>query len=196
MRVTNVAGPPTFSAEALSPKCHTRCVYPLTTSRLRLIPASTDLLDADFAWQTSGNDAALRFLLSVNAVSEWPPIGSGHDISALEFFRSKLVATPFSEEWYAYYVCLGKELVGSAGFFGPPSGGDVEIGYSICTAFRRQGIASEAVEALARKAKQFGVETMSARTLPDNGASIDLLLKAGFDEEVSNDEHRLFRKSL
>ena len=108
-------------------------MYPITTPRLRLFPASTDLLDADMAWQINGNDAALRFLLNIDAVAEWPPTGSGHDINGLEFFRAQIVRAPFSEEWYAYYVCLGKQLVASAGFFGPPADGEVEIGYSVGT---------------------------------------------------------------
>ncbi len=148
------------------------------------------------AWQLTGNDAALRFLLNISEVAEWPPIGGEHDINALEFFRAQIVRSPFSEEWSAYYVCLGKHLVGSAGYFGPPADGEVEIGYSICTTHRRQGVATEAVEGLLGKAKQFGVQSARARTLPDNQASIDLLLKAGFVEDVSDDEHRLFRRVL
>ena len=171
-------------------------MYPITTARLRLIPGSSDVLDADMAFLLTGNDAALRFLLNTAAVGEWPPIGGEHDINALEFFRSQIVQFPFSEEWLAYYVCLGKELVGSAGFFGPPVDGEVEIGYSICSTHRRRGIASEAIEGLLNKARQFGALSARARTSPENVASTDLLLKAGFTEDVSDDTHRVFRRVL
>ena len=169
---------------------------PLATERLRLVPASPDLLDADLAMQLHGNDAALRHELGVNAVTEWPPTGSDHDLLAVDFFRSRLAESPFSGDWYAYYVCLGRELVGSAGFFGPPLDGEVEIGYSICTAHRRRGFALEAVGALVEKARRTGTPVVRARTVPGNHASIELLNKAGFVEAPRDGGHRVFKLSM
>lgn len=171
-------------------------VNPLTTARLRLIPASADILDADLSLQVHGIDAALRYLLNVGPIVEWPPTGSDHDINAVEYFRSNVPQGSAGEAWYAYYVCLGKDLLGSAGFFGPPSNDEVEIGYSICEIHRRKGYASEAVGALVDKARNSGVLRVRARTVPDNQASIDLLMKAGFAEREAEDGHRLFVKSL
>jgi [ribosomal protein S5]-alanine N-acetyltransferase len=176
--------------------CDTGGVNPIVTARLRLIPATLELLDADMAWQVVGTDAALRFVLNIDPIVEWPPIGSGHDIPGLEFFRSKILDSERQAQWYAYYACLGKVLVGSLGFFGPPVDGEVEIGYAVTSAYRRQGIAAEGVEGLIAKAESEHVKRVRARTLPDNEASISLLLRAGFTEHPPVDEHRLFVKDI
>ncbi|MBP9113061.1 MAG: GNAT family N-acetyltransferase [Polyangiaceae bacterium] len=168
---------------------------PLTTARLRLIPASAALLDADRTLQVHGSDQALRVLLNIGPIGEWPPIGSDHNVGAVDFFRANTPDGSQGSEWGMYYACFGQELVGSVGFLGPPANGDVEIGYSICLMQRRRGLAMEVVQALVEKARTRGVARVKARTPPDNQPSIALLLKAGFLEQSPEDEHLLFIKT-
>ena len=72
--------------------------------------------------------------------------------------------------------------VGTAGYKGPPSGGVVEIGYSIVPSWRRRGRATETCRALVEAAWQRGAEIIVAHTLPHLEASIGVLRKLGFAE--------------
>ena len=72
-------------------------------------------------------------------------------------------------------------VVGDAGFEGPPTGGVVEIGYSVTPGRRRRGYASEAARALVGWAlAQDGVDTVVAGCAPDNIASVRTLERLGF----------------
>jgi [ribosomal protein S5]-alanine N-acetyltransferase len=179
----------------------------ISTKRLQLIAASEQLLAADLRCQmgTGGLDA-FALALGVSAIQEWPPTGSDHDIDAVTFFLESIQRDPTLYGWQAFYVCLAprvnetentdRRLIGSAGYFGPPVDGEVEIGYAIAWEYRRRGFATEVVEALTLHAAGHGVKHMRARTLPENRPSVDLLTKVGFDEVESTDEHRQFRKAL
>ncbi|MDR1158397.1 MAG: GNAT family N-acetyltransferase [Oscillospiraceae bacterium] len=75
------------------------------------------------------------------------------------------------------------ELVGEAGFKGPPKWGELEIGYSTRAAHRNRGYMTEAVQALCRYAFQQTVrrvEYVVATTRPDNAPSHRVLIKNGF----------------
>jgi [ribosomal protein S5]-alanine N-acetyltransferase len=72
------------------------------------------------------------------------------------------------------------EVVGGAGFFGPPREGVVEIGYGIVPSRRGRGYATEAVQALLRLAAgQPGVVEVMAHAEADNAASVRVLEKSG-----------------
>jgi RimJ/RimL family protein N-acetyltransferase len=72
------------------------------------------------------------------------------------------------------------EAIGTAGFFGPPRDGVVEIGYGIVPSRRRRGYAAEAVHALlGLAAAQPGVTEVVAHAEADNVASIRVLEKSG-----------------
>jgi RimJ/RimL family protein N-acetyltransferase len=72
------------------------------------------------------------------------------------------------------------EVIGTAGFFGPPRDGLVEIGYGIVPSRRRRGYAAEAVHALlGLAAAQPGVSEVVAHAEADNVASIRVLEKSG-----------------
>jgi len=71
-------------------------------------------------------------------------------------------------------------VVGGAGFFGPPQGGEVEIGYGIVPSRQRRGYASEAVRAMvADVLGTDGVRAVIANVDLDNVASVRVLEKAG-----------------
>lgn len=76
---------------------------------------------------------------------------------------------------------LGR-AVGLAGFHGPPDdNGMVEVGYSVDPAYRRQGYARAALEALlAVAAEEPSIRTVRATISPDNGASRRLVEQYGF----------------
>jgi hypothetical protein len=106
----------------------------LHTARLRLVPGTVELFDAD-----PDEPERLAALLGITDLSDWPPSGSDYDRDAIEVFRSQLLADPALVGWNSYYACWGDALVGCGGYFGPPAAGAVEIGYAIGRPWRRQG---------------------------------------------------------
>ena len=151
--------------------------------------------EAIFDAELAGDLPRLANLLGVAVIDEWPPIGGEHDAGAVAFFRKIALADP-SAEWGPFYVCLGDALVGSAGFLGPPVGGSTEIGYSICRSHRRQGLATRAVDALAQRARSARVRQITARTTPDNHASIGVLERTGFSLVSEHPPHLMFALDL
>lgn len=71
-------------------------------------------------------------------------------------------------------------VVGGVGFFGPPQGGEVEIGYGIVPSRQRRGYATEVVRAMVADVIDLeGVQTVIATVDLDNVASIRVLEKSG-----------------
>ena len=98
----------------------------IETPRLRLIPWPASALDLP----------SLGRELGIAVPQGWRP-----DVTDI------LPAAP--PPFGPYAVVAGEELVGSAGFFGPPDeSGTVEIGYEVAPERRRQGYASETAAAL------------------------------------------------
>jgi ribosomal-protein-alanine N-acetyltransferase len=102
---------------------------------------------------------------------------------AIPFTLEVLEARPAESEWWMYFFVddATGALVGSGGFAGAPSDGQVEIGYEIAPAFRRRGYATAAVDALAKKAATSGeVQRIIAHTLPTDERSAGVLRSTGF----------------
>lgn len=97
---------------------------------------------------------------------------------------------------YGFHLLVRREdgqVVGEIGFVGPPRLGVVTIGYAVVPTARRQGFATEAIEALTAWAvAQPGVGEVRAQTLPDNEPSIRALLGAGYTEEEPLEKVRRF----
>jgi RimJ/RimL family protein N-acetyltransferase len=85
-------------------------------------------------------------------------------------------------EWFSYLIIdpLENVVVGLGGFTGPPSGGVVEIGYSVAPGHRGRGHASDAVRLWLDHAARSGVSLVRAHTLPVESASTAVLKKLGF----------------
>jgi RimJ/RimL family protein N-acetyltransferase len=83
------------------------------------------------------------------------------------------------DTWGPRHIVLGTLAVGSIGCFGPPVDGETEVGYGLVEAARGQGLATEALTALAAEADRVGVR-LRASVAPDNTASIRVLAKCGF----------------
>jgi RimJ/RimL family protein N-acetyltransferase len=148
----------------------------LTTPRLRLVPATDALIEAEL-----GGLGKLGPLLEADVPFDWPP--EHHDTDTLRFWRDAL-KQPGATGWWLHYALLATPgratLVGSVGYKGPPADGVVEIGYSVVPSYRRKGLATEACRALIESAWARGAEVVIAHTLEGLEPSIGVLRKLGF----------------
>ena len=113
---------------------------------------------------------ALAKLAGATPSPEWP---SADLREALSFLAS--------QEAIVYAIVSGPEIVGDIGFHGPPDEqGALEVGFFVVPSARRLGIASDALETLARDAIARGISLVRARCNADNTASIRVLEKAEF----------------
>jgi RimJ/RimL family protein N-acetyltransferase len=153
----------------------------IVTPRLALIPAGLDVLRADLAGRPALADA-----LRVMVPDDWPP--DLYDANAIHWTIRALERDPRTANWLTHYFALRSTtgsgtplLVGAGGFKGlPDDTGTVEIGYSIVTSQRRQGLATEAALGfLARAFAEPAVSRVIAETLPDLVASIGVMEKIG-----------------
>jgi RimJ/RimL family protein N-acetyltransferase len=89
--------------------------------------------------------------------------------------------------WGLYVIVRSADglAVGGTGFHGPPDAqGAVEVGYELDVRARGLGYATETLLALTAFAFTHpAVRTVTAATYPDNTASQQVLLRAGFDRE-------------
>lgn len=153
----------------------------IRTGRLELVPAGSRQLAAEL-----DGPAALAGALGARVPEGWPP--DLYDRDAIEFALVVAEYTPAEDaHWLSYYLVLrddgegGPAVVGVGGFKGPPEDGEVEIGYSVLTAYRRRGLASEAVTGLLERAfADPRVQRVRAETLPELVASIGVLERCGF----------------
>lgn len=155
----------------------------IDTPRLELIAATADLLTLEME-----DPAGFAVALNARVSPAWPP--GEYDRDAISFFRDRLAEHPEHAGWYGWYAREREEgdLVGAVGYFGPPSEGRVEIGYSLVEAFRGQGFARELVEALVTHAREQGVASVQAHVQEANSPSIRVLERCGFMKEGPGDE--------
>ena len=88
-----------------------------------------------------------------------------------------------------FVIELDKQAVGFADLFDATS--DLKccyVGSLVIPEMRRQGIALDALHLLQKKAQQFGINTLMAKCLHENTASINLFQKAGFKIGTSTAE--------
>lgn len=155
----------------------------LRTPRLHLIAATLEMARAEVH-----DRAALATLLDARLPADWPP--PLNDAASARFFLEYLTKHPAATGWMTWYFVANNEngervAIGNGGFKGEPSGGIVEIGYSVVPRYQRQGFATEAVGALADWALSHdGVGQVVAQTLPESHASAALLRKLGFCERA------------
>jgi RimJ/RimL family protein N-acetyltransferase len=96
------------------------------------------------------------------------------------------------DPWGPRSIVLDSIVVGSIGFFGPPSQAEdgvpeAEVGYGLVEEARGAGVATEALTAMLRAADAAGVR-VRASVRPDNAASIRVLAKCGFTELRGSNE--------
>ncbi|MDD7938032.1 GNAT family N-acetyltransferase [Actinomycetospora lutea] len=98
--------------------------------------------------------------------------------------------------WFAHLIVDGTEVVGLGGFTGPPTDGEVEIGYSVAPSRQGRGVATAAVGLWLERATRGGVRRVRAHTRPEENASVHVLRRHGFvrDGEVTDpDEGTVWR---
>jgi len=88
-------------------------------------------------------------------------------------------------EWFSHLILDpdAGAVVGFGGFKGPPVEGEVEIGYSVAPAHRGRGHATAAVREMIARARDSGVRTVTAHTLPEDNASTRLLGRLSFQRD-------------
>ncbi len=150
------------------------------TQRLDLIPLSPAVLRAAL----DKDHSTMERLLGVSVPADW-------EIRRefLELRIRQLEADPTLQPWLIRGICLHDEglLVGDIGFHSEPvaaplpSAKSLELGYCVLEAWRRRGIAREAVQALI----QWAFDTHAVRRFvlsisPENHPSQSLAVKLGF----------------
>ena len=149
----------------------------IATERLRLVPATVALVDAELA-----GPERLAAALGAALPPDWPP--EHHDEDVLRFTRERLSEDPAADGWWLHHVVWTAAppatLVGTCGFKGPPADGVVEVGYSVVPSWQRRGIATEATSGLLDAARARGATAAVAHTLPHLTPSIGVLEKLGF----------------
>ena len=156
--------------------CSLDAVESIVSERLELRPMSVDVLDALLDGEETG----------LEIPGDWP---DDHDRRFLELRRAELRARPDFLGWFVYAVVLGDEMLGHAGFHGPPgrnarSDRDaVEVGYMIFPPYRGRGYATEAARALIEWARaKHGIRRFLFSIPPENGPSLAIARKLGFTE--------------
>jgi len=150
--------------------------------RLDLVPMTPPVLQALLAGdvRTAGQLLGAR----VPADLEIPPY-------AMELRLSQLEADPALQPWLMRAMVLREQgiVVGDIGFHAAPghecladlAPGGAELGFGVAPAWRRQGMASEASEAMMHWAwETHGVTQFVVSISPDNGPSLGLAAKLGF----------------
>ncbi len=104
-------------------------------------------------------------------------------VTVLQIFREHYLKVGFNKPWIAYFVSNDADLIiGGGGFKGQPVNGRVEISYGTFEDFRGQSVGSEICKQLVSLALQSEPYVkVTARTLPDNRASIRILERNGFE---------------
>lgn len=152
--------------------------FPMIESiRLRLVPFDLPALRL----ARDGKRAEIARLLQLEVPADWPSRDVQEQQIPVQIER--LEVSGHDLPWHGRLIVLRPgTLVGNINLKGPPDmAGDVEIGYEVLPAYRRQGIAMEAAELLIDWCfTQARVKRVSARTKPDNEASQTMLTKLGF----------------
>ena len=151
----------------------------IVTDRLELVWLSPDAIASILDGSPEAGLAVPR---------DWP---DEHDRRFLSFRLRQVGEEPERANWFVYAIVLkeeGRPMIGHIGFHGPPGVNArkepeaVEIGYTIFPEYRRQGYATEAVQALLGWAQKQGINRFIASIGPDNEPSLALVRRFGFRE--------------
>ena len=150
----------------------------IQTERLELVSLSTPLIEALLAADADATPFRVP--------PDWP---DAHDRRFLELRLRDLANFPQYQEWLIRAIVHGGEMVGHAGFHGPPgvnaikAPGAVEIGYTIFEPHRRNGYATEAARALVEWGEhERGLKHFVASASPDNEPSLRVIRSLGFEQ--------------
>jgi len=157
-------------------------VKPIRTIRLELVPLSSRFLDALLDGSREDAESAIGLELP----PDWP---DRHDFGFLQLRRNQAREDPASEAWLPSAIALDGRMVGHIGFHGPPGvngpkkADALEVGYTVFEPFRRQGYATEAVQAILAWARdEHSVRAFIASVSPANEPSLALVRRLGFHQ--------------
>jgi [ribosomal protein S5]-alanine N-acetyltransferase len=141
--------------------------------------------------------AAVEAIMSNERLPDWaedfPAVGDRVIARMLQRTGPSEVGPGRPDPWFHRQVVerISRAVVGGIGFFGPPQGGEVEIGYGIVPSRQGVGYATEAVSMLVTTAWQDpGTDAVVANTDVENVASQRVLEKAGFTVEAEGNGMR------
>jgi ribosomal-protein-alanine N-acetyltransferase len=165
----------------------------MQTARLTLQPCTTAHLEALIEGSETFEDAF--GLCVIDGYLEFP--------EALPYSLELLKSDTVPPEWLSYLFIhtADKALIGLGGYVGAPdANGQVEIGYGIAPAYRGQGYATEAAQAMIDNAfAHTEVQTVIAHTLAEPNASSHVLTKCGLrviDTIESAEDGKLWRWAI
>ncbi|KAA0213430.1 N-acetyltransferase [bacterium] len=145
--------------------------FALQTARLRLEACS-----AEFAQAACSDRRRAEGLCGLRLHPQWPEPDT---LQALASYARVLRQVPRLRGFGIWTLAYEGEVVGDAGFKGPPRMGEIELGYGIVPALRGRGLATEAAAALCAWAISQGVRAIHARCEADNVSSLRVLSKLG-----------------
>lgn len=123
---------------------------------------------------------------------------SGIVMSAIQKKIAKMQSVgPALHDWYTYWLIVSKKTghgIGFIGFKGIDETGYAEVGYSIAPDYRRQGLMTEALEAMIGWARQNpNVKGITAtKVLQTNTGSNKVLRHCGFIQTDSSDTENAY----
>lgn len=147
----------------------------IKTRHLELIPCSLEVAQA-----ATKNKSQVEKLLAVCVPEDWY---SSEVLDFLPMYAQMLTNDPAQLGWGVWLIIHPTDsiLIGDLGFGGKPDEqGIVEMGYEVLPAYRHQGYAFEAVQALVDWAfNQPALKRIIAHSPQNNTASIRILEKLG-----------------
>jgi [ribosomal protein S5]-alanine N-acetyltransferase len=159
----------------------------ITTQRLKLLPCSLGVAQAALI----KNKSEVERLLGVSVSDDWY---ASDVLDILPMYAQMLIDDPLQLGWGVWLMIHINDstLIGDLGFLGKPNEqGTVEMGYEVISAYRQQGFAFEAVEALVNFAfTQPELQRIIAHSPDDHTASIRILEKLGM-RQISQNENLL-----
>ncbi|QJW89207.1 GNAT family N-acetyltransferase [Spirosoma taeanense] len=149
-------------------------MLPITTPRLLLLPPDQPIYEALFA-----GSAQLGHHLNISV----PEVLSEFDIETFRYAFDRFQEDASEAPWWLYLFIHRQDraLAGVGGYKGKPDEqGMVEIGYEIYPNYRLQGLATEAADALIKRAFEHpAVRIVQAHTLAEENPSVRVLKRCG-----------------
>ena len=110
--------------------------------------------------------------------------GNPECVEILQVYGPFYQKAGFNKPWIGYFATWEgeEEIIGGGGYKGKPKDGTIEVAYGVFKNYQGQGIGT----AICRQLVQLALQTdpavrITARTLQDNSASMNILKKNGFE---------------
>ncbi len=167
----------------------------LRTPRLALIAITPAMLVSE-----QSADQKLGALIGCAVPPNWPPVD--WEPHVLDILLQQYERCPEQVSWHRYVALVNQDgtrsLIGMTGaFWRETSPAECEIGYSILPPHERQGLATEAAQALIRLIRgNPQIKSVIAHTFPELIGSIRVMEKCGLVFEGKGEEERTIRYRL